>query len=1067
MICASCGADGLGEDATSSPCPKCGDPVLLDGRYRLVSILGRGANGITYRGERKTGDGSWKDAFAIKEMPLRTLESAKAMELFDREARILRELDHPSIPKYEDDFVFGEGKNASLYLVQELVSGHTLDHEASTKRYGQDEVFAIVAEIAEVLDYLHRRSPPVVHRDVKPKNVMRRDESGKGNGRLVLIDFGSVRDALSTGGGSTVAGTFGYMAPEQLAGKATPASDVYGLGALAIALLTRKEPDTLLGDDHRIDVRTVLEDAHVSEEALELLEAMLDPTPSRRPPRGGDVIARARACSHAEASQKTKPKTKAKAEHTSKKPSDSSGAMKSASGSSAQMSRRQRERWERKQKKREKELEEAARLDKEKEEARAAKKAENDERIAQARKERQERGEAEANTKQAERKNNRMALVLVGGGVITLTAIVLPIYWHDATRTSRSAQSTIGVPELYARPIALDVNGDGVEDIITTVGIDRGPSGDDDGPDTWGIENGHFDAFVQAVDGKSNKVLWAKKQGSAYTSLGNEAVSSPRIVLAARGNRIAIARVPNTGAVSISVVDRRTGDDLGGTKLGAASGVACDGPTDTTVIFEGLSGSPGAILDLEKVTARTDPSATCRSTVKVPHIADVPGTNLTNLTKWTPRFSREVKIESGPLNGRVASAEAGGALGVLTVDQRTPSAKAPAPAPAPQGITITTDYGGGVAEGGPDNTKLEVTAVQLGTGTKRWARSLASLGFTREVVDHIEMTSLGPLLFFQQSAGVALLDAETGARKWSRGLPKGHVLSSYTISKKGLHLHVFGPDPAVYGFLSKKLGSRILTVDLATGRYVRSIPEGPLDADAQGSGPDSAPIAKPKIDLSGYRAVTGCTCEVPRANANSSAAKPKSKDAGASTDASTNASADASASAGASEVKSIALGMAMRSSVESGGRKRFGVAYALFPQNETPASEDKQDRSQGFLLPHYDERRESLAPPKTLEGEVGLAVACSKDAIVYAASRVATAWSLTTKDELWTAELPVSRGEPKTVLGAGASLTCAFGRIVKDDKDPTKDRVVLPAVDPKGLSFEITLALKDGAVITK
>jgi len=90
----------------------------------------------------------------------------------------------------------------------------------------------------------------LVHRDIKPSNVIRRTD-----GSLSLVDFGSVRDVLKDPdlGGSTVAGTFGYMAPEQFAGDASPRTDLYGLGALAVALLTRREPHTLLDHRNRMD----------------------------------------------------------------------------------------------------------------------------------------------------------------------------------------------------------------------------------------------------------------------------------------------------------------------------------------------------------------------------------------------------------------------------------------------------------------------------------------------------------------------------------------------------------------------------------------------------------------------------------------------------------------------------------------------------------------------------------------------------------------------------------------------------------------------------------------------
>jgi len=117
----------------------------------------------------------------------------------------------------------------------------------------------------------------VVHRDVKPANIMRRDADG----RLVLIDFGAVRAALDTAaGGSTVAGTFGFMAPEQLMGRALPATDLYGLGATAVALLSRQDPTKLQGLDRQIDVAAL---GLREPEHARVLRAMLAQDPAARP----------------------------------------------------------------------------------------------------------------------------------------------------------------------------------------------------------------------------------------------------------------------------------------------------------------------------------------------------------------------------------------------------------------------------------------------------------------------------------------------------------------------------------------------------------------------------------------------------------------------------------------------------------------------------------------------------------------------------------------------------------------------------------------------------------------
>ncbi|HEY5959595.1 MAG TPA: hypothetical protein VIV60_23735, partial [Polyangiaceae bacterium] len=128
---------------------------------------------------------------------------------------------------------------------------------------------------ADVFAYLHAQSPPVVHRDVKPGNIVQRPDGG-----FSLIDFGSVRDGLRAAGGSTVVGTFGYMAPEQFQGRALPASDVYGVGATILTLLTGATPDRLPHRGLAIDVSAALSPS-TPRAWVELLERLLsiDPEP--------------------------------------------------------------------------------------------------------------------------------------------------------------------------------------------------------------------------------------------------------------------------------------------------------------------------------------------------------------------------------------------------------------------------------------------------------------------------------------------------------------------------------------------------------------------------------------------------------------------------------------------------------------------------------------------------------------------------------------------------------------------------------------------------------------------
>ena len=269
MICAACHDEVEGRDS----CSACGETPLLDDRYALRDVVGSGGTGRTYRAER-VADGA---VVAIKALPIGQVDTVKAMELFEREASVLEQLDHPGIPVYHEDFSAGEGHGTAAYLVQEFVDGETLADLLDRERWTEEEVVGMMAELREIFEYLHDRDPPVVHRDVKPSNIMRRRETGE----LVLVDFGSVREAVDASGegGSTVAGTFGYMAPEQFMGRASPATDIYGLAVTAVALLSRHDPSDLLDHTRTLQWKSAVDVAPALEE---MLERMLESDPEAR-----------------------------------------------------------------------------------------------------------------------------------------------------------------------------------------------------------------------------------------------------------------------------------------------------------------------------------------------------------------------------------------------------------------------------------------------------------------------------------------------------------------------------------------------------------------------------------------------------------------------------------------------------------------------------------------------------------------------------------------------------------------------------------------------------------------
>ena len=244
--------------------------MLLNHRYELQEVLGRGGFATTYRAL----DTQTNQYCAIKCLSFRKLGEWKAYELFEREANILNTLHHPQIPKHLDFFSVESGGDVQFYLVQEYVDGKSLAQKlAEGAQFTEREVAEIGLEVLNILNYLHGFAPPIIHRDIKPSNIIVTPE-----GRVVLIDFGAVREKIcadysTIGGGSTIVGTYGYMPFEQFEGRAVPASDIYSLGMTLITLLSRKEPGEIEKKGEKFAVRA---HADISSSFATLLDKMTD-----------------------------------------------------------------------------------------------------------------------------------------------------------------------------------------------------------------------------------------------------------------------------------------------------------------------------------------------------------------------------------------------------------------------------------------------------------------------------------------------------------------------------------------------------------------------------------------------------------------------------------------------------------------------------------------------------------------------------------------------------------------------------------------------------------------------
>jgi hypothetical protein len=261
---------------------------LRDGRYAIAGKLGEGGQATTFDAvDKREGR-----RVIVKRFRVRGASSWKEVELAEREAKVLAGIDHPNLPVYVDHFEEG----GSLYLVTERIDGETVAALRAKGPLGEDDVLRFLRDASSALDYLHGRAPPLVHRDIKPSNVIRRPD-----GSFAIIDFGAVRDRLKVTG-STVVGTFGYMAPEQFQGRAMPASDVYAVGTTAVAMLTGREPEDLPHKGLAIDVEAAL-GPFVRPSLARALTAMLEPDPDKRAPRLEPLLAELRASWAAEAAR--------------------------------------------------------------------------------------------------------------------------------------------------------------------------------------------------------------------------------------------------------------------------------------------------------------------------------------------------------------------------------------------------------------------------------------------------------------------------------------------------------------------------------------------------------------------------------------------------------------------------------------------------------------------------------------------------------------------------------------------------------------------------------------------
>ena len=246
---------------------------ILKERYQLQSQLGFNSGRQTWLAHDLDAN---HELVVVKLLTFGGDVQWEDLKLFEREAQILKELNHPRIPKYRDYFAIDD-RSLWFGLVQEHIQGTSLkDLLVQGQKFSEKQVKDIVTDTLEILIYLHGLNPPVLHRDIKPSNLIWSDRQ-----EVYLVDFGAVQDKASAEGKTfTVVGTYGYAPMEQYGGRAVPASDLYGLGATVIHLLTGISPAELPQDDElNIQFR---DRCGASTQLLDWVQKMTAPSPKRR-----------------------------------------------------------------------------------------------------------------------------------------------------------------------------------------------------------------------------------------------------------------------------------------------------------------------------------------------------------------------------------------------------------------------------------------------------------------------------------------------------------------------------------------------------------------------------------------------------------------------------------------------------------------------------------------------------------------------------------------------------------------------------------------------------------------
>lgn len=261
---------------------------LCDGAYKVIGVMGHGGFSVVYDAEEARVDDSadvgGARRVAIKEIVCNFGGTKSSLEKNLRqmlqEASILSRLDHPQIVKFQR--CFAEGNR--LYIVMEALEGENLrDFVLSNPPLSEAQVLDLAAQCCSILQYLHSREVPIIHRDFTPDNLVNCTNVVK------LLDFNIAQSTISNSA-VTVVGKHCYMAPEQFCGDYTTRGDLYQLGATMYFLSTGVDPEPFSACDARA------RRPELSEEFQSLLSVLTSRDANDRPADASAVLQLVAAC---------------------------------------------------------------------------------------------------------------------------------------------------------------------------------------------------------------------------------------------------------------------------------------------------------------------------------------------------------------------------------------------------------------------------------------------------------------------------------------------------------------------------------------------------------------------------------------------------------------------------------------------------------------------------------------------------------------------------------------------------------------------------------------------------